>query len=1656
MFPKLEDITVQFKDLFEYSLDFIFVQNLDGRLIDINDVALNQIGFSKERIFRTVKNLININELKESKIVKIKKKDGNDIVLDIYGIPLKINGKIKEIIVIGRKLSLEKSVKQNSKRRSLNFVSENIRNFGYGLKEILSLLDKIKTLNKLGDFKENFITIAEKSFMGILIIQDNLIKYVNKKAEEIFGYDKKEIMNLKPNVFINMAHPDDKEKTAEYYNKVQSDLNDSFGEFQNRIITKGEVKYIHHLIKKIFYEAKSANLWIFNNITDFKTTEIDLKESLKKYQLIAENANDLIAIVNEDLEHIYVNEYAYRKILGYSYNEMLNLNASEIMHPDDFERFRNYPQFFKLIRENSIKERRVELRVRHKNGHYIWVESIAKAFTDNQGESKLITISRDINERKKVEIELKESEDNLRIILEKAVPAFALFDLEGKILMVNNQALKMTGYTREEFLQKNTMEVALEVGPMEHKQKLWEPLEVGKHINVTGTHKRKDGSVFPAETTLVRINLKGQPVIAAFVQDITKKNETERKLKISEEMYRIISKNTNDIISIVNNEGRYLYCNDAFKRILGYEPEELIGTLGIELVHPEDISVAYKDINNLIKTGLVKNEMRVRCKDGSYKWLDSVGGAIYDKNNKLIKIIGISRDITGKKKAEQNLKESEEMFRTIAEQSLMGIAIAQDNKIKYMNKKIADIWGYSIEEIKEWQLEDVINAIHPDDRALVLGQLTRKQQGESDVITQYQYRGIKRSGETIWVDHYSKPIQFRGKVAILVTLIDITEKKEVEQKLRESEEMFRKISEQSKVGISIIQNATLVYVNDALARSGGYTIDEVLNWRQEDFLKIVFPEYRKIMIDNLERTLLSDKMDYIDFNLKCIKKNQDVFWVKLIWSKIQYKGFPAILGIVIDITDQIKAEQRLLKSKMMYKTERDNFVNILNSMEDGVYIINQQYDIEYANPALKRVFGSFKGKKCYEYIQDCSEICQWCKINDVIKGKTVRMEQFYEKHQKTYDIIDTPLRKADGTIVKLQILRDITDRKKAERNLEESEEKFRKITEQSLMGICIVQDNKVKYLNQRFADIWGYSIEEMMPWKLNDIANAIHPDDRIFILEQLAKKQSGEKNIYTQYQYRGFKKSGEMIWVDNYSRSFKYQDKPADIVTIIDITEKKEAELKLKESEEKFRTIAEQSLIGIGIIQDNIVKYLNDKFADILGYSTEEILNWSPKEFLLSAHPDEREFISEQARKKQEGLNDYLPHFEFQAIKKSGEVIWIDNYTRSIPYEGRPADLVTFIDITAQRLAEQRILKSKMMYKTERDNFINILNSMEDGVYIVNQQYDIEYANPAFIKIFGSFKAKKCYEYTRNCSEICRDCKMNDILDGKTNRSEQFYEKPQKTYDVIETPLRKADGSIVKLKIFRDITDRKEAERLILEENKKLIELDKIREELITRVSHELKTPLVPLLNGSELLKTLYKDQLGEEAKEIIDMINESALRLKSLTTNLLDASRIEYNEFELLKKNENLVELIHESIDELSYFINNRQLKLKLILPEAIYLNVDKTRMIQTITNLLSNAIKNTPAGGEIYIKAEEYPECIDIEIKDSGVGITETEKQRLFKKFGKIERYGKGLDVDIEGSGLGLYISNHLAKLHNGEILVESGGRNKGAIFTIRLFKK
>ena len=376
--------------------------------------------------------------------------------------------------------------------------------------------------------------------------------------------------------------------------------------------------------------------------------------------------------------------------------------------------------------------------------------------------------------------------------------------------------------------------------------------------------------------------------------------------------------------------------------------------------------------------------------------------------------------------------------------------------------------------------------------------------------------------------------------------------------------------------------------------------------------------------------------------------------------------------------------------------------------------------------------------------------------------------------------------------------------------------------------------------------------------------------------------------------------------------------------------------------------------------------------------------------------------------------------------------------------------------------------EAEISLKESEEKYRNLFNDAPLGIFLFDDEGYLLDGNTTATSTFSGFPVSisigkhfsditPLFKNDKDLLELfiqrAKDQKMGKIL--KPMEFKVIREDGQERWLYWQSSNIKLHDKSITQVVIQDITERKEAEQLIIEENLKLQELSEIRQDLITRISHELKTPITSIHGASQALLEMYKKDMTDVIIEFVEIIQRGGTRLKSLVENLLDTSRLESKKIELKLQEENIVDIIREHVNDLRYFAIDRKLNVNLNLPNELILTIDKLRIGQVITNIVSNAINNTLPGGNVSIGINETHEHVDIIIKDTGVGITKEEIKKLFEKFGKIERFGKGYDVFIEGSGLGLFISKEFVELHGGQILVESGGRNEGATFTIRLNK-
>lgn len=623
----------------------------------------------------------------------------------------------------------------------------------------------------------------------------------------------------------------------------------------------------------------------------------------------------------------------------------------------------------------------------------------------------------------------------------------------------------------------------------------------------------------------------------------------------------------------------------------------------------------------------------------------------------------------------------------------------------------------------------------------------------------------------------------------------------------------------------------------------------------------------------------------------------------------------------------------------------------------------------------------------------------------------------------------------------LGTITDVTEHQRLEDSVAERETIYRELYENAPVGLwkSRIEDGKFLRANRIVANIVGY-----------DSVNALKENCTAIDLFDSKTRQNFLNELKSKGETKEFKAKFKDL--DGNKKTILVSAKiDRDNMTIegvfIDISDLKMAQKALKSSEQQYKAVLDSIVDPMHVVDKELrIVYINYAFMEWL-----KALNL-PKDCFGKTIFECFPFLKVDIKDQYEQVfqKGKMVH-TVEVTKIKGEEFITE--TRKYPIFNDNKEVIRIItiirDVTEASKIQQQIIESEEKFRT-------IFEAIPDIFLMVNKKAEIlEYSGEEekFYVPPSEFLGKKL-------SSI-----LPDELAGK---SEDAIKKTIKTRQPVNLEYNLPIGGELmyfearhlffsedQVGIFiRNITERKKAEIIITREVERLKEIDEMRRNLITRVSHEIKTPLMAINGAIELLMDEWKESAPQNNNDLLSMIFRNTERLNTLVRRLLDISRIESSSLILDKQNHDLCQMIREASEEMAILLSRREIGLVLDIPESLEIDVDKVRFEQVIINILSNAIKNTPPEGRIDLVLKEGEDDVKIIIEDNGVGLTEKELKIIFKRFGKIERHEEGLEyLNIQGSGLGLFISREIVKLHGGTIQAESKGRNKGSRFTITL---
>ena len=1135
----------------------------------------------------------------------------------------------------------------------------------------------------------------------------------------------------------------------------------------------------------------------------------------------------------------------------------------------------------------------------------------------------------------------------------------------------------------------------------------------------------------------------GRDVRIEFATDITVRKQAEEALWKSEERFRLIASSTPDYLFVQDRDLRYsLVINPQ----LGLTEQDMIGKTDHDFLSREDADEITRIKKQVLETGgPLYLEMPIRSGNGGQEFFSGSFVPTCGADGRVDGLIGYFRNVTERRRAEEALRGSEHLFRTLTEEAMACIYIVQDRVFKLVNPNAAAYCGRRPEEMIGAHSCDII---HPDDRESAQRKACSMLRGESD--SPYEFRVITPQGEVRWILETVTSIVYEGRRAVLGNSMDITELKRAAEALRSSEEQYRRIVDTASEGIWAMDAQRVTnYVNARMAEMLGCTPDDMLGRPVEAFM------FEEDLEDHAARMRARAQGEPGRYEHRFRKADGGELWTIVSATALtdEEGRFAGSFAMFTDITERKAAEERLQLQAL-----------VLDQIEDCVTVTDLEGRITYVNDAecrgLQRSREELIGLSVESYGDDPGAGA----TQREIIGKTLSEGQWHGEvanfaadGRKIILECRTQLVRdeAGKPIAMCGIATDITVRKRAEEDLRQSETRFRSLVENAPDGIYVQTKGTLRYANPAALRILGAGSPDQLIGR--SFLERIHPDFREQVRTRARTITEEKKNVPAQDQVY-LRLDGTPVDVEVSVVPIQFGGEDGGLVFMRDITERKEARKALAKSEEQYRILFDNMMSGFAVHEilcdqdgrpvDYRFTAVNAAFERVTGLRGADIVGRTAREIL----PDlEDRWVERYGKVALEGRECYFEdysgslgkHFDARAFS---------------PERGKVA--VLFHDITERKLVEEALVKSEEQYRNIFENALEgIFRSTAEGRYVN--------VNPALVRMFGYGSPEEMIE---EVTDIGRHLYVDP---GERDRCIRILEK-EGALRRFEVKMRRRDGStmwsVINSRIVRDeagrfryiegmisdVTDLKRAEEALRESERRLRQAQKMESigTLAGGIAHDFNNILAAIIGYTEM--SLCGDVKKKQILANLEHVLQAGLRAKDLVKQILTFSRQGDQELRPILIHSLLKEAVKMLRASLPATIRIRQ----NIRTGACAILGDPTQIHQVVMNLATNAAHAMhEAGGTLGIDLVEVTldardaaaihselhagAYLKLAVSDTGCGIDPSVLHRIFDPFFTTKEPG-------EGTGMGLAVAHGIVKSHGGVIVVESEP-GKGAVFEI-----
>ncbi|MFO7803647.1 MAG: PAS domain S-box protein, partial [Desulfovermiculus sp.] len=749
-------------------------------------------------------------------------------------------------------------------------------------------------------------------------------------------------------------------------------------------------------------------LLAFDDITEQKRLEDLLADSEERYRRLFETANDGIVLLEKDQGKITHANPAFEKMLGYNLKEVIDNKLQKFVVLPDLHDFQTIMQV--LNKEGIIKFDEVPVITNSRQHLDTEIYFVDRA--------KLVQCNiRDVTGRKRQEEALRKSEEKFRTIFNSSSDAIFIHDSSGRFLEVNDVACESLGYTRDELLEMTLMDIdtpeAAKIVP-EHIRHLHQE----GFISFEGAHQRKDGQQFPVEITSRLIGYEGETWILSTVRDITERKQAEKELQ----RYQYLLDKSQEIAHLGSWEvdvpsGRLAWSDETY-RIFGLEPQETEITYErfLQFIHPDDrdgVDYTYMESIRMNKDTYEIEHRILRDRDGSVRTVFEKCYHIRDDSGNIVRSVGMVQDITEQKQKEREIQEREEELQVIFNTVESGIILVdKDGCILQTNKTMTEMLRYDYEEIIGSKYMNYVEESETDAANTKMRQLMNHELDSVHLERRYQ----RSDGTTFWGSLSGRRLYYPDGTfwGVVGAIIDINERKQTEEALRQSESYYRTIFETSGSAMLIVEeDTTISLASSNFEELSGYSKHEIEG--KKSWTEFVHPDDMEWMKEYHYLRRRDSHAAPRNYEFRFLDHNGAVRYGYLTVGMIPDTA-QSVFSLV-DITARKQAEERL-------RTAHDKMDTLVQLNADGLMVLDQDGIILFLNPAAVEMLGREQHELLGEQFG-----------HPFIAGSDTEIELLSTSGEAR--VVELRGRKTEwnGQRALLASFRDITERKQAEERI---------------------------------------------------------------------------------------------------------------------------------------------------------------------------------------------------------------------------------------------------------------------------------------------------------------------------------------------------------------------------------------------------------------------------------------------------------------------------------------------------------------------------------------------------------------------------------------------------------------------------------------------